>query len=401
MNEPAPNSKTVSKINMRTSLSSVRRLAATAVCSTIVATSLFATDAYQLTSTTKDVHGVTFKLSKGALRVEVCTPTIIHVVVSPSSSFPDQLVPVVTHHWTPVPFKYQDTGGNALIDTGKMQATIARGTGAITFAGHDGRTILSEVGEGGRTLEPVKILGEEEWKAGQTFVATDDEALYGLGQRQENLLDIKGTPIRLQQANTNIAVPFLLSTKGYGLLWNNASLTDFNPAAEEIQVDPKTGEGTFRSGVAGAYGFLIVSDLHDRLKIDVNDTPVVNLENMWVPKSAGGKIQLPANTLCKIKGAGGPSGVHVYMRKPSATTEFLSAAAHAIDYYLFYGPDLNRVVAEYREATGAVRRKFCKSRMSFELAAFRWTLWFRTGAIGVSTAGTPCNSMKITHSRPR
>ena len=54
--------------------------------------------------------------------------------------------------------------------------------------------------------------------------------MYGLGQHQEGIFDVRGVPIRLSQANTNISIPFLLSSKGYGILWNNASLTDFNPA---------------------------------------------------------------------------------------------------------------------------------------------------------------------------
>ncbi len=162
--------------------------------------------------------------------------------------------------------------------------------------------------EDGKALQPTEILGEHEWKVGQTFVASDDEAVYGLGQHQEGWLDVKGIPVRLQQANTNISVPFLLSTKGYGLLWNNPSLTDYDPAEQEIPIDPQTGEGTFQTGAAGTYGFLIVSDLHDRLTLDVNGTHVVNIQNMWVPNSAGGKIELPANTPVQDQSGRRPHG---------------------------------------------------------------------------------------------
>ena len=46
-----------------------------------------------------------------------------------------------------------------------------------------------------------------------------DEAIYGLGQHQEGIFNVRGVPIRLSQANTNISIPFLLSSKGYGILW--------------------------------------------------------------------------------------------------------------------------------------------------------------------------------------
>ena len=230
MNVQTTNLKTVSRINTQISHSSWRRLSGLLISYVVVTSALFAKDAYEVTSTSTDARGVTLRLTKGAMRVEVCAPTTIHVVVTPSGTIPDQLVPVVIHRWSPVPFRYKESGGGALIDTGQMQVKIARNTGAITFAGHSGQTVLSEAVDGGKTLQPTNILGQEEWKVGQNFLAADDEALYGLGQRQEGLLDIKGIPIRLQQANTNISVPFLLSTKGYGLLWNNASLTDFDSA---------------------------------------------------------------------------------------------------------------------------------------------------------------------------
>ena len=69
------------------------------------------------------------------------------------------------------------------------------------------------------------------------FLLSPGEALYGLGQHQEGFFNLRDIPIRLLQANTNIAIPFLISTKGYGLLWNNAALTDFNPTTEVIPLD--------------------------------------------------------------------------------------------------------------------------------------------------------------------
>ena len=352
MNVKATGPRSIGKTKTRISYPRLRKVSHLCAGCALLTSTVWAAATYTVTSASKYSQGVNLKLSKGAMRVEVCTPTIIHVLVSPSDSIPDQLVPVVIHHWTPVPFKYRETPSTLFIDTGQTEVKITRNTGAVAFLNPSGRILLSEASDGGRAMQPANIMGQREWKIGQTFLASDDEALYGLGQHQEGWLDVKGIPVRLQQANTDIGIPFLLSTKGYGLLWNNPSLTDFDPAEEEIPIDPKTGEGTFQTGKAGIYGFLIVSDLRSQLKLEVNNIPVVDLHNMWVPYSAGGKAQLPAQSMCKVNAAGGPSGVHVFVRRPSATTEFASAAGRAIDYYFFYGPNLNRVVAEYREATG-------------------------------------------------
>jgi alpha-D-xyloside xylohydrolase len=56
------------------------------------------------------------------------------------------------------------------------------------------------------------------------FHAYDDERFYGLGQHQHGLLDQKGCTIDLIQRNTEITIPFLVSSRGYGFLWHNPSV---------------------------------------------------------------------------------------------------------------------------------------------------------------------------------
>jgi alpha-D-xyloside xylohydrolase len=177
------------------------------------------------------------------------------------------------------------------------------------------------------------------------------EALYGLGQHQEGYFDLRDIPIRLLQANTNIAIPFLISTKGYGLLWNDPALTDFNPATATIELD-KHGQADFRSGPEGEYGFLLSGNYRDKLQLTVGDEKVIDLKNMWLPLTASGKIHLAANTTYKVSAeTGGNSELAV--RFPSDTMTFRSEASQAVDYYFIYGPEPVKVIAEYREFTGA------------------------------------------------
>ena len=56
------------------------------------------------------------------------------------------------------------------------------------------------------------------------FDARDGERFYGLGQHQHGLLDQKGAVIELVQRNTEVSIPFLLSSRGYGFLWNNPAI---------------------------------------------------------------------------------------------------------------------------------------------------------------------------------
>lgn len=58
----------------------------------------------------------------------------------------------------------------------------------------------------------------------QRFKAYDDERIYGLGQHQHGLLDQKGAVVELLQRNAEVSVPFLFSSRGYGLLWNSPAV---------------------------------------------------------------------------------------------------------------------------------------------------------------------------------
>ncbi len=311
---------------------------------------LKAADDNAIRSLKTDKHGMTFQTGSRLMRVEVCSPTVVHVTVSPTDRIPSQLVPVVIHTWPEVAFHTNQTAAALEIVTTALRVSIDRATATVSYFDLAGRPVLRELPD--RSIEPKIIQNEKTWQVAQSFDSPDTESLYGLGQHQEGWLDLRGIPLRLRQVNTQIAVPLVLSSRGFGLLWNNPSITEFNPVSETIPVDPKTGVGEFTTGEAGDYGFLVQSDVHDRLSLSINGTSVVDLKNMWVPYSASGTLKLPAHQHCRIIAGGGPSGVTVYVRSPSPTTRFQSEAGRAIDYYFFYGSNLNAVISDYRLATG-------------------------------------------------
>jgi len=221
---------------------------------------------------------------------------MIHVVASPTREIPLPIVPVVTGQCNDSDFKVVSNKSTVVIHTAALQVSIDRETGALSFLSADGKTILSEPRGGGRELTPETIDGKPAFQVQQKFLSAQDEALYGLGQHQEGFFNVRNIPVRLQQANTNISIPVLLSTKGYGLIWNNASLTDFNAADQAIQLDAKTGEGSFRTGTSGEYGFLLSGNRRDRLYLSVGDKTIIDLKNMWIADSAGAKINLKTDT---------------------------------------------------------------------------------------------------------
>jgi alpha-D-xyloside xylohydrolase len=183
--------------------------------------------------------------------------------------------------------------------------TVDAATGGVSFISSDGKVALAEPKDGGKAFDVPSVAEAKTWQVQQTFEAPSDEALYGLGQHQEGIFDLRGVPIRLHQANTNISIPFLLSSKGYGILWNNAALTDFNPADQSIEIDPATGKGRFKTGAKGVYGFLLASDNRRQLKLQVGEQQVIDLQNEWTPTSATGTVSLEANREYEVVAQGG------------------------------------------------------------------------------------------------
>ena len=88
-----------------------------------------------------------------------------------------------------------------------------------------GETLLRERNSIPRTYEPVELNGEKTFHVEDRFSADFSEGLYGLGQHQSGLFNYRGATVELGQNNTDVAIPLLLSSKGYALMWNTASLT--------------------------------------------------------------------------------------------------------------------------------------------------------------------------------
>ena len=151
-------------------------------------------------------------------------------MASSTSQIPTPKVPVVIQPCKAQNLQVASERNEVKLSTGVIAVTVNRLTGAVIFLTKDGKPVLAEPKDGGKSFDVPSGFETKTWQVQQTFSSPPDEALYGLGQHQEGIFNVRGVPIRLHQANTNISIPFLLSSKGYGILWNNPSLTDFNPA---------------------------------------------------------------------------------------------------------------------------------------------------------------------------
>ncbi len=294
-------------------------------------------------------HGVIVHSASGLVQIDVCSDSVIHVLAG-ASRLPDKsLVPAVIRPCNEGSLTSSTDDTQFHLTTRKLRIDIDRSTGAIHFLTLKGENLLSE---DPRNWQTPALTGEADsgHAVQQQFQLSPGEALYGLGQHQEGFFDLRGIPIRLLQANTNIAIPFLVSTKGYGLLWNSAALTDFNPTEKAIDLDD-AGEGTFRTGPDGEYGFLLSGNLRGKLRLSVNGQQIIDIRNMWVPESVGARIHLSANTTYRVVAETG-GNTRLAVRAPSDAMAFRSDTGQGIDYYFLYGPEPSQVVAAYREFSG-------------------------------------------------
>ena len=109
-------------------------------------------------------------------------------------------------------------------------------TGHLSFTDHSGKVFLNEK-TGSRKLIPGFVMGEPCFLAEQSFTSPGDEFILGLGQFQDGHFNLRNVTRRLTQVNSQISIPFIYSSKGYGLLWHQYGLTDFNPADNPIVVE--------------------------------------------------------------------------------------------------------------------------------------------------------------------
>jgi alpha-D-xyloside xylohydrolase len=214
-----------------------------------------------------DAEGITFTVESGQMRVEICKADILRVKYTTEASFPEKNSLSVNATWGTPSFCVSDDSGVVTITTARLKALVDKASGLVTYTDLSDQQILSE---DSKSVTPVEVEGVDTYRIETVFDSPTDEALFGLGQHQDNVMNRKGSNRRILNVNTEINIPVLVSSRGYGVFWDNYSASDFY---------------------------------------------------------------------------GGESDNTQY--------RYASEAGEMVDYYFFYGPSLDRVVALYRTATGA------------------------------------------------
>lgn len=219
------------------------------------------------------------------------------------------------------------------------------------------------------------LEGEE---ATLTFKSPKDEYLYGLGQFQDGYTNVRGLSRRLTQVNTQISLPMLLSSKGYGVLWNNYGMTEYNPSSQSVSLKKGNGEGVseevnvtsteggkkevrqrnlfeaeLKIAKEGDYALLldVGQKMARRHDLEIDGKKVMDMQNLWLPPTSSTIVHLKAGSHKVSAELTRDDKPVLYYHLVKDETTFRSPVATKVDYTVFVG-SADDVIATYRELTG-------------------------------------------------
>jgi alpha-D-xyloside xylohydrolase len=173
--------------------------------------------------------GVVIRNGAESVRITVCAPDVIHVVAGPGE--PAGSSPATPWMVAPQPAQRPTVtraAGRVTVRTAAMSVEVDPSGVLLRFLDPNGKTLLQESPRVPRRYVSQRVNGERLYRVEQRFYPDALEGIYGLGQHQSGVFDQRGTVVELAQANTSVAIPFFVSTLGYGLLWNTASKSWFD-----------------------------------------------------------------------------------------------------------------------------------------------------------------------------
>ena len=265
-----------------------------------------------------------------------------------------------------------------------LTAEVDRTNAAIVFYDKDGNAVLKE---NAMQLLASKVQDEPTWIAQAEFDAPQSERLYGLGQFQDGRLNVRGLMRRLTQVNTQIAMPMVLSSRGYALLWNNYGMTDFNLTADlsnakdgavqkiamvrasegaEHEVDATGTEGNRRERrrdghfactvdveAEGDYAVLldVGQTMARRHHLVVDGKVVIDVQNVWLPPTTSTMLHLSAGSHTLEADLTSADNPVISMKRVGETTVFSSPVSDGVDFTVFVG-DADATLGSYRALTG-------------------------------------------------
>ena len=196
--------------------------------------------------------GILARFDDQYVRIQFYNDSTVRVSKAFDSEFGEKSWAVIAEPDASVSLQTSEADGVVTIQSAKLRVQYVLSSGCATVFDCDGRQLIAEARH--RFAETTDGPFAS-YTITQSFILDNDERIYGMGQLQDGKLDRRGTVVKLEQDNRSICIPYFLSSKNYGLYWDNYSPTTFNDSGAET---------SFRStGKVIDYYVLTAASSHD------------------------------------------------------------------------------------------------------------------------------------------
>jgi len=186
-------------------------------------------------------NGIQVETGKLNVKAQFYADEIVRVVKWLPGESAKKLSLVVIQDTLPaIKIKFKENSKEVVLSSEKITLNISKKDGKIEYLTPNNESILKE--KGGPNITTVEYEYEKAFSVQQKFLLTPDEGIYGLGQHQYGYMNYRGRKVVLVQTNIDAVVPFLISTRGYGILWDNYSKTIFEDNDKETYLWSDVGD---------------------------------------------------------------------------------------------------------------------------------------------------------------
>ena len=354
---------------------------------------------------------VTIPCKDVVVRLQVVSSYIVRVSAEPDGAFSDRNSLVIVPAETFKNFHVEEWGDLIRVKTDDLTVEVNQERGSIRFLDVEGFVLAEETS---LSFTPIEVEGKKAWSVRTQFASTPDESFYGLGQHQAGEFDHKGRSEELYQYNTKVSVPFVVSTRDYGLLFDAYSLSRWGNPNPYTQLkdqftlyDKEEREGALTGTYVPEHGNPVVrreDSLYFENEVSVRNLPDIPLQGAkvsyegwieapttadyhfiqyyagfqetrfgnetvmtrrwrpaWNPNSYKFTVHLEAGQRIPVRLDWDPDGDVSYcglrvapLQTPEeeAGISFWSEFEPQVDFYFISGENYDRVISGYREITG-------------------------------------------------
>lgn len=189
----------------------------------------------------KTPHGVKARVDSTDIEMTFYTPSSVRVVKTPGGkAITDTSLSVIAKP-AEVRFAAAQSGNKVTLRSDEVTASLDLKTGEIQFSSRSGKPLLRE--KGNAAFAPVMDAGMPSMTVRQAFVLDKEEPIYGLGNLEHGNLSQRGVDRKLMPGNVEDGIPVFQSAKGYGVIWDNYSPTQFTDNRTSTFFESEVGQG--------------------------------------------------------------------------------------------------------------------------------------------------------------